>query len=198
MPISSAPGRLEQKKARTRAAITGAAAELFSEKGFEGTSIQQIAERAATGLGTVYGYFQSKEELLGAVLRARSENELVRFQAGLLIGTPTPELIVAALDRVRAYAEDNRAILLAAIGIRLAGTSEDEPLGGWVIQAFRLLLQLGIDRGEVRPLPVDTTARMLVSTALTCGLGMGPWRGRATDIQAAAEVKDVVRTILAC
>ena len=198
MPISAAPGRLEQRKARTRAAIITAAAELFTGQGFEGTSIQQIAERAATGLGTVYGYFESKEVLLAAVLRERSAEELDRFRAGLVTGTPMPELIADAIDRVRGYAEENRAILLAAIGVRLSGSAGEEPVAGWVVQAFRLLLQLGMDRGEVRQLPVDTTARMLMSMALACGIGMGPWPDPAASARVATELKEIVRTLLAC
>ncbi|MFN0144871.1 MAG: TetR/AcrR family transcriptional regulator [Dehalococcoidia bacterium] len=198
MPVTlaSRPGRLEERKARTRAAIISAAAELFTELGFERTSIQLIAERASTGLGTVYGYFGSKEELLTAVVRARSEHELDRFRAGLVIGTPTPELIIAVLERVRTYAEENRPILLAAIGTRLPAATEAEEIGGWVVQAFRLLLQLGIDRGEIRPLPADTTARMLTSMALACGIGMGAWPSPAGAERVSAEMKQIVRAML--
>ncbi len=69
-----APGRLERRKARTRAAIIDAATALFHERGFEETSIQQIAERADTGVGTLYGYFGSKDQILREVLHlARNE-----------------------------------------------------------------------------------------------------------------------------
>ena len=46
--VAPAPGRLERRKARTRAAIISAASKLFHERGYEDTSIQQIAELADT------------------------------------------------------------------------------------------------------------------------------------------------------
>ena len=38
--------------------ILDAAAELFAERGFEGASIQDIAQKAGVGKGTVYLYFK--------------------------------------------------------------------------------------------------------------------------------------------
>lgn len=43
--------------------ILSAAIEVFHEKGFSNTSIQDIANRAGIGKGTIYEYFKSKEEL---------------------------------------------------------------------------------------------------------------------------------------
>lgn len=43
--------------------IKEAALKLFSEKGFYGTTITQIAEAAGLGKGTIYWYWKSKEEL---------------------------------------------------------------------------------------------------------------------------------------
>lgn len=40
-----------------------AAIKLFSEKGFENTSVHQLAKEAGVGKSTIYGYFQSKNEI---------------------------------------------------------------------------------------------------------------------------------------
>jgi len=40
-----------------------AAIKLFSEKGFENTSVNQLAKEAGVGKSTIYGYFQSKNEI---------------------------------------------------------------------------------------------------------------------------------------
>ncbi|MCA9823169.1 MAG: helix-turn-helix transcriptional regulator, partial [Dehalococcoidia bacterium] len=68
----SSTTRLERRKARTRASILSAAEQLFGSRGYDDTSIAQIAETADTGVGTVYGYFASKAEILQAVLRDHS------------------------------------------------------------------------------------------------------------------------------
>lgn len=59
-------GLRETKKQQTRKAIMQAAMCLFSEKGFEKTSIEELAKAAGIGKGTVYGYFQTKSDILHA------------------------------------------------------------------------------------------------------------------------------------
>jgi len=54
----------EEKKRKTKQAILEAAIALFSEYGYEKTSIARIARRAGIGKGTVYGYFQTKKEII--------------------------------------------------------------------------------------------------------------------------------------
>lgn len=52
-----------------RRAILDAALELFSERGFHGTAVPLVAERAGVGAGTLYRYFDSKEALVNALYR---------------------------------------------------------------------------------------------------------------------------------
>jgi AcrR family transcriptional regulator len=47
-----------------RAAILDATLELISEHGFHGTAMSMIAEKADVGAGTIYRYFDSKEDLI--------------------------------------------------------------------------------------------------------------------------------------
>jgi AcrR family transcriptional regulator len=56
-------GRRATKKKETRQAIVHAAIRLFSEKGVESTSIEELAAAAGIGKGTIYGYFQTKDEI---------------------------------------------------------------------------------------------------------------------------------------
>jgi AcrR family transcriptional regulator len=66
MPESGS--RVERKRARNRDALIAAARKLFSEQGFEATTIAAIAEDADLGFGTFYRYFADKEAILQAVL----------------------------------------------------------------------------------------------------------------------------------
>src|SRR3954468_3734849 len=54
----------DRKKLRTRQAIIDAATELFTEHGYERTTIAQIAAAADIGTRTFFSYFATKEELL--------------------------------------------------------------------------------------------------------------------------------------
>jgi len=60
--------RREREKQMRRQSILSAAEILFAHNGYRKTKIEDIAEKAEVSVGTVYGYFQNKEELLAAVL----------------------------------------------------------------------------------------------------------------------------------
>lgn len=50
-------------------AILEAALDLFVERGFHGTAVPAVAERAGVGAGTIYRYFANKEALVNALWR---------------------------------------------------------------------------------------------------------------------------------
>jgi AcrR family transcriptional regulator len=63
-------GLRERKKRDTRRRILRAAFDLFSEKGFDNTTVEEIAERADVGKGTVFNYFPQKTVFLHAAYQA--------------------------------------------------------------------------------------------------------------------------------
>jgi AcrR family transcriptional regulator len=62
----------KQQAQERRLEIIDAALKVFAEKGFSNTTIKNISEAAGTSEGLMYHYFQSKEELLSAVLERHS------------------------------------------------------------------------------------------------------------------------------
>ena len=59
-----APGRRQREREARKKEILDAAQYLFSSKGFDSTTMDEIAERAEFGKPTLYTYFKSKEEIL--------------------------------------------------------------------------------------------------------------------------------------
>ena len=53
---------------RTRTALLQAAREAFEQRGFDDCRMNDIAYSAGLSHGTVYTYFESKEEILGQVI----------------------------------------------------------------------------------------------------------------------------------
>jgi len=60
-----------ESRERTRAALRTAAAELVAERGLQGTSIEQITERAGFSRGAFYANYSTKEELFAELLQER-------------------------------------------------------------------------------------------------------------------------------
>ena len=67
MPVTKT--RWKRRKEARPQELTAAALELFVEKGFAATRLDEIAARAGVSKGTLYLYFDSKEELFKAVIR---------------------------------------------------------------------------------------------------------------------------------
>ena len=66
--------------------ILAAAVEVFSEKGFHAARVEEIAQRAGIGKGTVYEYFTTKQELFQEVLQEGMDyyrREIQREQASM-------------------------------------------------------------------------------------------------------------------
>lgn len=62
-----------EEQNQRRHAVFHAAAQLFMEKGFHETSMQEIARAAGMGKSTLYDYFRSKDEILTAYV----EDEII-------------------------------------------------------------------------------------------------------------------------
>jgi TetR/AcrR family transcriptional regulator len=60
--------RREREKLWQRQEMLTAALDLFSEKGYQNVSMREIAERAEFAVGTLYKFFQSKEDLYKALV----------------------------------------------------------------------------------------------------------------------------------
>lgn len=194
--VSTGPGRLERRKARTRASIVEAATALFQDQGYDETAIQQIAERADTGVGTLYGYFPSKEDILKEVLRQNSAEAVEHYLAAVNAETPAIDRICKALATFAEYIRENRTVLMAAFQIAARNRRIDEAPMEWLAGAYGSMIREGIAAGTIKPVPVETTARVLVATYLQAMLGIGVWNERQDDPATDRELEIVVRTLL--
>lgn len=96
----TAPRRTrEEQRARTRADLLAAAAEVFARHGYHGTSVDMVAEAAGYTKGAVYSNFASKEDLFLALLEARLEDTLGSVQE--VMDEVAPEERAAAFGRRR-------------------------------------------------------------------------------------------------
>ena len=112
-------GLRERQKVKRQAAILNAARELFPSLGYQGTSMEAIAETAEVGVATVYNYFGTKGGLLAAILRP--EFTSLKEQGARLLaepGTDSVTSVQALVNIYRHFQNDwaSRKLLSAIIG----------------------------------------------------------------------------------
>ena len=97
-----------RKKRQTRKAIIDAAIELFTEKGFEQTSMDELARAAGVGKGTIYGYFKAKEEIFLAYCEAEIDFAFAALDRKLDEDAPLAEQLVAQMMGQITFVTKNR------------------------------------------------------------------------------------------
>lgn len=149
---STAPaggGRRERKRTETRNRLYGSAIQLFLEKGYEATTMDEIAERADTARATAYNHFPRKSLLLAEWMhRRRSEVDQDIDLEGLR-NEPVATLLRRYLDDLARINVDQRELTrrLLPAWTRVGGPFEDEPVLANVLTRY---IEIGQARGEIR------------------------------------------------
>ncbi|MFI6764866.1 TetR/AcrR family transcriptional regulator [Streptomyces sp. NPDC050355] len=105
----------EESRQQTRHRLLAAAAELFAERGVNGTSVEQIAERAGYTRGAFYGNFEDKNALVAELLHDRTRRELEEVRS-LTEGAASG---ADALDKLRAWNRDRAQHLPQWLALRM-------------------------------------------------------------------------------
>ena len=188
----------DEDKSQRRDEIMAAAKEVFARKGFHETTIADIAKEAGLAYGSVYWYFDSKDELFHALM-AVEESALRNHVAAALaaLGVPAENVgqeapLRAAVEATLEYFESDKATVKLLLGDRYAlGERFEKHLGGIYerfiddIESFIVAAQ---ERGEV----VAAPPRMVAYT-LAALVGQLAHRRLSTDDDVtAAQVADFV------
>jgi AcrR family transcriptional regulator len=153
-------GRRERAKLEKLARIRAAAHRLFAEQGFENTTTRQIAEEADIGVGTLFLYAPTKEDLLVLIF----QDEVGRAVDRAFARVPEAELVDQVMHVFNALIEHHAANpALACLFVKELPFVDDQRHG---VAKFvsRLYARLGAlfdaakARGELAP---DTPSRLL-------------------------------------
>ncbi|HEY5240492.1 MAG TPA: TetR/AcrR family transcriptional regulator [Polyangiaceae bacterium] len=85
-------------------AILAAALDLFVERGFHGTSVPSVAERAGVAAGTIYHYFASKEALVNALFKRWKGEISTRVVSDFPFDRPVREQFRTIWERMADFA----------------------------------------------------------------------------------------------
>jgi AcrR family transcriptional regulator len=169
--------RRKRRAAARRNQILDAAAEVFAEKGFARATTKEIADRADVSEGTIYNYFQAKEDLLIGIV-----GRLAESQALALVVKPemieqalamSPRDFLSTMLRARHgfVLQDNHLAMLQAVTAEVLINQEFaaryyrqllEP----AMELLEQHLQARIERGEVRQVNASLVARFLFAFEL--------------------------------
>lgn len=105
-----------EKQARTRAELIATAGSVFARRGYNGASVEEIAEQAGYSHGAVYSNFSGKADLFLAVFEdymAARGRELAATQEGIEAGAPLEARARALADQwMERFAADRESFLL--------------------------------------------------------------------------------------
>lgn len=178
--------RWQRRKDDRPAEIVSAALEVFCERGFTAARIGDIAERAAVSKGTVYLYFDSKEELLKAVVRE-----------ALVVNLAQAEKITQAHSGTSAELLTNIILMLghniaatrlgAIVKIVIAESGNFPDLAKFYFDEvisrglglLRTVIWQGVERGEFRLVDPDQTARLAVAPVILTAI----WKNTFEDYE---------------
>jgi AcrR family transcriptional regulator len=110
--MTAVVGLRERKKARTREALQEAAMDLFTRQGFDGTTVEEIADACEVSPRTFFRYFPTKEDVLFVDADARRER-LLAVLADQPADAPTFAALEAAMRALALDYRDDRAALVA-------------------------------------------------------------------------------------
>jgi AcrR family transcriptional regulator len=163
----------DSKSVRTRQRILDAAAHVLSRKGYAGTRLSEVAERAELQAPAIYYYFPSRDDLVEEVMWfgiADMREHVAEILATLPAATaPLDRIIVAVEAHLRHELEisDYTTASIRNAGqvpekIRARQVAEEAKYGA----VWRELFDAASAAGELRPELDAATARMLVLGAL--------------------------------
>lgn len=161
--------------------ILEAAQKLFSRFGPRKTSIDEIAQQAGLGKGTIYLYFRSKDELHAAIVRRIGESLLRSMEEAKAAGrSPAEKLRLLVAARLRFIEEHIEIHELTPEVIQEFEENERSPLLGPIIREMSQtqikmiydLIAEGIQAGNFVADDPQTTAVALYAALHTCGK---PW-----------------------
>ena len=165
--------RWERRKDARPQELLAAALDLFVERGFASTRLEDVAKRAGVSKGTLYLYFTNKEELFKAVVRNSvvpaidaAEEDIAGFSGH------SAELLRRVVHGWWERMGQTNASGISKLVMAEAGNFPDlarfyqEEVIVRGSRAFARLLERAVERGEFRPVDINVMTQVLIAPVL--------------------------------
>jgi AcrR family transcriptional regulator len=180
--------RRERRAAARRAQILDAAARVFAEKGFARATTREVADAADVSEGTIYNYFDSKEDLLIGIMTQVAESQLLHslfditdehrvelkdLQEQVARREPAGtarDFFLRVLRFRQRFARENKPMLQALLAEMLINPDMreryNEQLVAPFISLFEQQMEARLAMGQIRPLNVPLYVRFMFAVNL--------------------------------
>jgi AcrR family transcriptional regulator len=166
--------RRERRIAARTTQILDAAAQVFAEKGFHAATTREIADVADVSEGTIYNYFDSKDDLLLGIMNRLTEQVSLDDMLDRSLSSDPREFFLALLDFRYGFNVENQAMIRATLSEVLINPAlamrYHEDLLDPVFATVERYLETLIDAGRIKP--VDTRLLTLFFSTLFAGLSL--------------------------
>ena len=172
-PLPATAAKRARRKEARPGELLDAALDLFVEKGFAATRVEEVAARAGVSKGTLFLYFPSKDELFKAVVRHSISGRFVEWNNDFQVfqGT-TREMLGYCMNSWWQRVGATTASGLTKLIMSEAGNFPE--LAAFYRQEvvepghclIRRILQRGMDRGEFRTIDLDYAVYSVVAPLL--------------------------------
>lgn len=187
----------QERSKRRLAQILDAAAAIFADRGYEGATMEMIAEHAETSIGSVYQFFRNKQEIFDELAQTYRDN-LRTFFFSLMtqenLDKPWRDLLADTVDALGAFHQTQPAFRAVWVSMRLTKEfiHEGEAMNAEIASQVEAIFQAKLSIPKKKRTAV---ARMTVEV-MTASLIMG---ARHPDLAKTmiAETKDLLERYLA-
>ena len=172
--------RRERRIAARRAQILESAARVFAEKGFHRATTKEIAEAADVSEGTIYNYFDSKEDLLIGIMVRLGDIQLRRMQVTSdqleqALKQDAHDFLRDVFQKRHSFVAHSKEMLRTVVAEMLINREFAERYYTQTLLPYSESLeqhfQARIEQGEIRPIDVPLLLRFF--SAMNAGLLVG-------------------------
>jgi AcrR family transcriptional regulator len=146
--------KLANDRNNVKERIVKAAADLFMERGFGGTTVREIGERAGVGQSSLYHHARSKGQLLAELHAKHVQDISGRFEAIIASGESPAAQLRGVVKALVAMVHTHKAVV--TVYLRESYALSDEARDGVAVERkhndtiIESIIQRGIDSGEFR------------------------------------------------
>jgi AcrR family transcriptional regulator len=171
------PTKREQQAEQRRIQLIDTALTLFAEKGYDRTSIKDLAEAVGVAQGLVYHYFDSKEDLLLAVIDRHNPLPGVRAMLEGIQDQPATLLLPQLLHGFYAIFSAKRELFIVGLRELLVDERVRARIHRLQREGMSMLaryLAARIAAGELRPHNTEVTAQAVLAAGMSLFIAATP------------------------